>query len=80
MPRKKEPTFEEALARLQDIVEKMEQGDLPLKDLIAQYSEGMKLAAACSQALGRAEQAMDLLVQEKDGEAVTSPLKIEEEP
>ena len=66
MPRKKEPTFEEALARLQDIVEKMEQGDLPLKDLIAQYSEGMKL--------------MDLLVQEKDGEAVTSPLKIEEEP
>ncbi|MCI6085350.1 exodeoxyribonuclease VII small subunit [Selenomonas sp.] len=79
MPRKKEPTFEEALARLQDIVTKMEQGDLPLQELITQYSEGMKLAAACSQSLGRAEQAMDLLVQNQDGEAVTSPLVIEEE-
>ena len=53
MPRKKEPTFEEALARLQDIVTKMEQGDLPLQELITQYSEGMKLAAACSQSLDR---------------------------
>lgn len=79
MPRKKEPTFEEALARLQTIVETMEQGDLPLQELIAQYSEGMKLAAVCSQALGRAEKAMDLLVENQNGEAVTSELTIEEE-
>lgn len=79
MPRKKEPTFEEALARLQEIVAKMEQGDLPLQELITQYSEGMKLAAACSQALGRAEKAMDLLVEQQNGEARTSPLIIEEE-
>ena len=39
----------------------------------------MKLADTCSQALSRAEQAMDLLVQEKDGEAVTEKLIIEEE-
>ena len=79
MPRKKELSFEEALGRLIEIVDQMEQGDLPLKDLIANYSEGMKLAGTCSQALSRAEQAMDLLVQEKDGEAVTEKLIIEEE-
>ena len=78
MPRKKELSFEEALGRLNEIVDQMEQGDLPLKDLIANYSEGMKLAGTCSQALSRAEQAMDLLVQEKDGEAVTQKLIIEE--
>ncbi|WP_294157126.1 exodeoxyribonuclease VII small subunit [uncultured Selenomonas sp.] len=78
MPRKKEPTFEEALARLNTIVETMEQGDLPLKELIAQYSEGMQLAATCSQSLARAEQAMDLLVENQNGEAVTRPLTIEE--
>ena len=79
MPRKKELSFEEALGRLNEIVDQMEQGDLPLKDLIANYSEGMKLAGTCSQALSRAEQAMDLLVQEKDGEAGTQKLIIEEE-
>ncbi|MDY4475280.1 exodeoxyribonuclease VII small subunit [Mitsuokella sp.] len=79
MPRKKELSFEEALGRLNEIVDQMEQGDLPLKDLIANYSEGMKLAGTCSQALSRAEQAMDLLVQEKDGDAVTQKLIIEEE-
>ena len=40
MPRKKELSFEEALGRLNEIVDQMEQGDLPLKDLIANYSEG----------------------------------------
>lgn len=79
MPQKKELSFEEALGRLNEIVDQMEQGDLPLKDLIANYSEGMKLAGTCSQALSRAEQAMDLLVQEKDGDAVTQKLIIEEE-
>lgn len=79
MPRKKELSFEEALGRLNEIVDQMDQGDLPLKDLIANYSEGMKLAGTCSQALSRAEQAMDLLVQEKDGDAVTQKLIIEEE-
>ncbi|MCI6232967.1 MAG: exodeoxyribonuclease VII small subunit [Selenomonas sp.] len=79
MPRKKELSFEEALGRMNEIADQMEQGDLPLKDLIANYSEGMKLAGICSQALARAEQAMDLLVQENDGDVETKQLIIEEE-
>lgn len=79
MPRKKEPTFEESLARLEQIVGEMEQGELTLNDLVMKYSEGITLANQCAQSLQRAEKAMDLLLQDQDGEAVTMPLEIEKE-
>ena len=79
MPRKKEPTFEESLARLEEIVGEMEQGELNLQDLVLRYSEGVTLANQCTQSLSRAEKAMDLLLQDKDGEAMTTPLEIEKE-
>ena len=79
MPRKKEPSFEEALARLEQIVGEMEQGELNLQDLVLRYSEGVTLANQCTQSLSRAEKAMDLLLQDKDGEAMTTPLEIEKD-
>lgn len=79
MPRKKEPSFEEALARLEQIVGEMEQGELNLQDLVLRYSEGVTFANQCTQSLSRAEKAMDLLLQDKDGEAMTTPLEIEKE-
>ncbi len=79
MSRKKEPSFEEALARLEQIVGEMEQGELNLQDLVLRYSEGVTLANQCTQSLSRAEKAMDLLLQDKDGEAMTTPLEIEKE-
>lgn len=79
MPRKKEPSFEEALARLEQIVGEMEQGELNLQDLVLRYSEGVTLANQCTQSLSRAEKAMDLLLQDEDGEAMTTPLEIEKE-
>lgn len=79
MPRKKEPSFEEALARLEQIVGEMEQGELNLQDLVLRYSEGVTLANQCTQSLSRAEKAMDLLLQDKDGEAMTTTLEIEKE-
>ena len=79
MPRKKEPSFEEALARLEQIVGEMEQGELNLQDLVLRYSEGVTLANQCTQSLSRAEKAMDLLLQDKDGEAMTTPLEIKKQ-
>lgn len=79
MPRKKEPSFEEVLTRLEQIVGEMEQGELNLQDLVLRYSEGVTLANQCTQSLSRAEKAMDLLLQDKDGEAMTTPLEIEKE-
>lgn len=64
MARKKEQTFEEALSQLEHIVAEIESGDMPLADLMAKYSEGIKLSDFCMKSLRRAEETMDLLVTE----------------
>ena len=50
-----ELTFEEALARLQKLVEELESGDGSLEESLARYEEGMKLAAYCNELLDKAE-------------------------
>ena len=51
----KQPTFEEALARLEDIIESMESGDIALADLVAKFEEGSKLLKTCQSQLKDAE-------------------------
>ena len=80
MPRKKELSFEESLGKLEEIVKTMEEGSLSLKDLMANYSEGVQLAKNCLTALDRAEKTMDLLVKEgEDGTFNEEQLEIEGE-
>ncbi|EKY01839.1 exodeoxyribonuclease VII small subunit [Selenomonas sp. oral taxon 138] len=64
MARKKEMAFEDAIGALEQIVAEIETGDLPLADLMAKYSEGIKLSDFCMKSLKRAEETMDLLVKE----------------
>lgn len=64
MARKKEMAFEEAIGALEQIVAEIETGELPLADLMAKYSEGIKLSDFCMKSLKRAEETMDLLVKE----------------
>lgn len=64
MARKKEMTFEDALGALEQIVAEIETGELSLADLMAKYSEGIKLSDVCMTSLKRAEETMDLLVKE----------------
>jgi len=47
--------FEQALQKLEAIVEAMEAGDLPLESLLAQYEQGMKLAQTCQNKLADAD-------------------------
>ncbi len=49
------PTFEEALGKLEAIVEAMEGGDLPLEQLLARYEEGARLVTFCQGRLAAAE-------------------------
>jgi len=53
---KKEPTFEEALERLEQIAVDIESGKIGLEESINRYEEGMKLLAFCQETLTRAEQ------------------------
>ncbi len=52
--KKKEPTFEERLARLQTIVSALESGNSPLEESVALYKEGLAHAAACREQLEKA--------------------------
>jgi exodeoxyribonuclease VII small subunit len=57
MPAKtKPPKFEEALARLEEIVRTLEKGDAPLDGALAIFEEGTYLARICAETLDKAEQ------------------------
>jgi len=62
-----EPSFEESLAQLESIVAKMEDGDVPLAELLDQFETGTKLLKVCEQRLKQAELRIEKLKQAKDG-------------
>ncbi len=55
MSKKSPPTFEEAVERLEELIETMEDGSSPLNELVAKYEEGSKLLRECQQQLREAE-------------------------
>lgn len=69
--------FEKALAELETLVEKMEQGDLSLEESLKQFERGVTLTRSCQQALDEAEQKVQILL-EKDGKLSTKPFPREE--
>ncbi len=68
--------FEEALKRLQAIVEAMESEDLPLENLLAKYEEGTVLAKVCQQKLADAEVKIQRLEQNAAGEPQLRPMQM----
>ena len=62
---KKSPDFEAALAELEALVEKMEQGDLSLDQSLKQFERGVQLTRSCQQALQEAEQKVQILLGEE---------------
>lgn len=61
---KKKPTFEEAMERLEAIVERLEQEEVPLDAAVDLYKEGLTLSALCREKLAAAEGEIVLLRQE----------------
>lgn len=55
-PKRDEPPFEDLYKKLEETVEKLEKGGLPLEQSIALYEEGMELAKSCQSILDGAEQ------------------------
>jgi exodeoxyribonuclease VII small subunit len=78
MPRAKpadaEPLdFERAMAELEQLVQKLEKGDLPLEESLAAFERGVALTRTCQAALRQAEQKVELLLQKPGGEAERVP-------
>ncbi len=61
------PSFEEALEKLESIVSQMEDGDVPLDDLLAKFEQGSKLVKQCETRLKEAELRIEQLKLNKDG-------------
>lgn len=68
----KTPDFEQALASLEALVEKMEEGDLSLEESLSAFEQGVKLTQECQRALGEAQQRVQVLMQQ-DGAARLVP-------
>jgi exodeoxyribonuclease VII small subunit len=63
------PDFEAAMRDLEELVERLEQGDLPLEESLAAFERGVALTRACQSALKDAEQKVEILLK-KAGEPV----------
>jgi exodeoxyribonuclease VII small subunit len=69
--------FEDALARLEEIVKTLESGNLPLEDSLKAFEEGIGLARRCAKYLEDAERRIELLMREEGGLLRTRPLSPE---
>jgi exodeoxyribonuclease VII small subunit len=69
--------FEEALQKLEAIVENMESDELPLEALLAKYEEGTRLAKMCQEKLTEAELKISQLEKTAGGEFKLKPLTSE---
>jgi exodeoxyribonuclease VII small subunit len=69
------PSFEAALARLEQIVQRLEKGELALEESLALYEEGVALSRVCHAKLEEAEGRIELLLKDARGNLVATPFK-----
>jgi exodeoxyribonuclease VII small subunit len=72
-----ELTFEQSLARLEEIVRDLEDAQLGLDDALARYEQGVRLIRECQARLQAAEQRILLVTGSEDGQPVLQPFKHE---
>ena len=78
MSAKKTINLEKALTDLEEIVEELESGDLPLEKAMKKFEEGIKLTRNCQAALKDAEQKVEILLKSAGGESLED-FEVEEE-
>ena len=71
-------TFEENMTRLEEIVTRLEKGDVPLSQSLSLFEEGTRLAAACRAELDQAEQQVVRLMKGPDGAPVETEFASED--
>lgn len=67
-------SFESMMEQLQSLVDRLEEGNMPLEDSIRAYEEGMALVKGCTVVLNRAEARIQKLTRDAVGKPVTEPL------
>lgn len=77
-PRESKMPFEEALQKLEAVVEAMESDDVPLEKLLSQYEEGCRLVQICQAKLAEAELKIQQLEQDASGNLALKPVSLPE--
>jgi exodeoxyribonuclease VII small subunit len=72
-PDDKTPGFDDILNELAGVVERLDQGDLPLEEALERFERGVNLAREGERILGQAEKRVEVLLSNKDGD-VLAPL------
>jgi len=72
-------TFEDALQRLEQIVDRLEAGNLALEESLKVFEEGVGLARHCARYLEDAEKRIELLTRDENGLLKTEPLALDED-
>jgi exodeoxyribonuclease VII small subunit len=65
--------FEDALNKLEKIVSKLEEGDIPLEESLKLFEEGIRLSRFCNQKLDEAEKRVEILLKSKEGDLRPHP-------
>jgi len=78
LAREKELTFEEALGKLEAVVQALEGGNLKLEEALDYYQEGIKLVRFCREQLNKFEHKLQILMAQEDGELVVRELELPE--
>lgn len=73
------PDFEQALAELETLVERLEQGDLPLDEALATFERGVALTRHCQASLKSAQQKVEILLKRGSSSDV-EPFSVTEDP
>ncbi len=66
-------SFEDALKRLEDIVNRLESGDISLDESLKIFEEGVRLSRFCSKKLDEAEKRVQILLKDGEGKVTTKP-------
>ncbi len=75
----KDPTFEEALSRLEEIVSSLESGKTSLEDSLRLFEEGIKLSRLCHVKLKEAQRKVEILLKSSEGEFVPEAFQVSDE-
>ena len=68
-----EMKFEEALKKLEKIVDELEDGNIPLDEALEKYEEGIRLSKMCAKKLEVAKKKVEILLKSEDGSAELKP-------
>lgn len=68
--------FEEALKKLEEIVERLEKGELALENALELFEEGVKISQFCNSKLEEAEKKVTILLKDRDGDLKEQPFEL----